>query len=440
MKKRFTSLDRHVTAECAVVEPDRYRQLSSAFSGEIFIPRGAGLSYAPASFAPGSMSIDFSRFDRILDFNPEDCWIDVEAGISLGKLFEFLTPKGLQLPVLPGHPQITVGGCIAGNVHGKSQFTEGVFGATVLAMDIVHPDHGTIRASPTENADVFDLTIGGLGLTGLITRARLSVTALPGNAVLTATLPFTGLLTGFKELANVRERYDMAYSWIDLTGADDGRAPGFVITGNFIASTPSDIGNPIKRYKRLDPSQAKRRPRVFSDGTLGLVNRVYRHLTERADRRATAGLFGFMFPAVGKEFYFDFFGDLGFVEMQILLPADSIESYCREFTALRRQHNRPIALTTVKCFKGRQRLLHFNGDGFNFTIELPNSPATLLFLADLDAINTAHGAISNVMKDSRLPRSVAEAQFPEFDLFKKRLQTFDPKRRFRSTISERLGL
>ena len=160
MKRVFASLDRHTVRECEFDEPDRYRELFSLTAAKPLIGRGAGVSYVAASFGAGATSIGMRRFNRILAFNEAERWIEIEAGITLGRLYEFLTGRGLCLPVQPGHPQITIGGCIAGNIHGKNQFREGLFGDHVRSLRLFHPSRGLLDLAPEQDAGLFELTVG----------------------------------------------------------------------------------------------------------------------------------------------------------------------------------------------------------------------------------------------------------------------------------------
>ena len=438
MRKRLSSLDRHSTFECEYDRPDRYRQIFEAAKTGKVIPRGAGVSYAAASFSKNSRSIDLSLFNRILAFDQKQRWIDVEAGASLGKLFEFLTPFGLHLPVQPGHPQITIGGCIAANVHGKNQFTEGVFGPLVQKITLFHPDHGLITASASENSEVFDLTIGGFGLTGFILSARLTLAPLPGRAMKESRTRVGGLEEAFHRVDDLKSGCDMIYCWNDLsrTGPDAGR--GYIVTGSYIPE--AEEKRAVADYTPLDPSARRFRPSMFGDLMMPWINRLYFHRETWSGKPRTVPLFDFLFPMVGKEFYLDFFGDRGFLELQVLLPADGITEYVRDFLSLFRRHGRPVALTTIKPFRGERRLLHFNGTGFNFTIEVRNTARNLEFLGTLDDLNSRFGGITNIIKDSRLSADVAERQYAGYGEFRNRLHQYDPKRRFTSSISERLGL
>ena len=121
----FYSFDGGCVEHAAWCRPDRRRMLEAAIGADRLIARGGGYSYAPASFGAGSLVVDMTRFDRVLRFEPPQRLIEVEAGIRLEQVLALTAPLGLILPVQPGYPAITVGGCIAANVHGKNPHARG---------------------------------------------------------------------------------------------------------------------------------------------------------------------------------------------------------------------------------------------------------------------------------------------------------------------------
>lgn len=142
--------------------PDRYGYFETNERGEISIPRGAGLSYTAASFSSSSTTIDHAAFNRLLSFSAENATLEVESGTTLGQIEAYLSPRGFYLPVQPGHPKITVGGCIAADVHGKNQFRDGTFGAHVENLSVFHSNHGVLKLDRANDSRLFELTCGGL--------------------------------------------------------------------------------------------------------------------------------------------------------------------------------------------------------------------------------------------------------------------------------------
>ncbi|MBF0268038.1 MAG: FAD-binding oxidoreductase [Alphaproteobacteria bacterium] len=440
MKVLRSSLDRQAACMAEQRLLERQGDLERWPGEDFLIGRGAGLSYVAASFDETAVSLDVSVFDRLLDFNAQEGWIEAEAGITLGQLFRFLAPRGWQLAVQPGYPGITLGGCIAGDVHGKNHLREGTFKRHVLGFELLHPDHGRLWCSPDENAEVFDLTLGGLGLTGLILRARIKLAPLKGAWVEERHWPVDSLEEAFAQALKLKDRHDMLYAWLDLAEAKKAAGKGYIATADLIPGPlPQEMHAPPAC---LDPSGSnlKRRP-LFNRFTMPWINRLYRWQGLRHGGAVRIGLPVFLFPAAGKESYFHFYGDRGFVELQMLLPFEAADSYLPAFRSLLSRHDVPVILATLKIFEGgSQTALRYDGEGYSFTIDVAATPRALAMLAELDGLNTEHGVVTGVLKDSRLSSSVAQAQYRGYDEFKARLRTFDPRRRFRSTLSERLGL
>ena len=97
----------------------------------------------------------------------------------------FSLKYNLWIPQLPGYPTITIGGAVAANAHGKSCAIHGTIRKSIKKILLFHKDHGWINLSEKENKELFDLTIGGLGLTGTIVNVTLDLTSLENSEFVT---------------------------------------------------------------------------------------------------------------------------------------------------------------------------------------------------------------------------------------------------------------
>lgn len=437
MRQRFVSIDRRDQAEADYAEPDRYRDLRQQFAGDApLIARGAGLSYVGASFGDGVRSVGMCRFNRLLAFDAAAKTVTVEAGMSIGRLQQFLVTHGLTLAVQPGHPDITVGGCVACNVHGKNQYREGTFRRWVRGLTLMGKDGERVL---TPGDPLFDLTIGGFGLTGIILTVSLDLVLLSGTGITQELVPVGSLAETAQCLLNMRDDYDLLYSWNDL-GCGSALGSGFVVAGRY---TQLSGPLPALRSTRLTPTlpHPARRVRLMHKHTIPWVSRLYRYLENRHPRK-TLGLFDFMYPAATKGIYFQMFGEnFGFVEHQVLIPQAAWQDYVGELERLIRHHSAPIALTSMKLFGGGDALwVDYSGDGINLCLDVLAEPAGLAFLADLDQLDLACGVRATLYKDSRLAGAIARKQYPRFDAMVAALADLDPARRMASTLSRRLGL
>ena len=205
---KLVSFDGTEQAEVDESRPSRYSSLKSFLAVSGAVPRGAGLSYCGAALSAHVVSS--VHFDRILSFNEASGLLTVEPGITLGKIFDFSAPKGWHLSVMPGHPAITVGGCVGANVHGKNQHAEGCFAAVVEELTLYHPERGETKHA--KGSETFALTLGGFGLTGFVTAVTLRLKKIPSEAFLLTRIP----VGGYEEAVAVMRAHETAsslYSW-----------------------------------------------------------------------------------------------------------------------------------------------------------------------------------------------------------------------------------
>lgn len=418
-------------------QPDRFRHLEAVLADGPRSVQGAGLSIAPCSFGERAAVVNLSKFDRILAFDPAAGTLEVEAGASLAKVFAFLEPRGYWLAAQPGYPAISIGGCIAAHVHGKDHHRHGAFGRWVVSLRLFHPDHGLLILGGDEHPDLFELTCGGYGLTGAIVSAVLRVAPLRGNCVDLERVPVRSLSETADVLLRLEPASDILYTWNDLAHFDARLGRGCVVAGTLgtVAAPPRVRIRPGS----LNPSGRTLRLPLLNNRTLGPVSSVYQAVMTRARRRRVAA-FAALFPFVSATGYWNAFGRRGLLESQVLVPFPVLRGYVAAMERVLRKVRQPAAVAYAKVFRGTSRLLRFDGTGLCLTLQVPRTSAASRLLADLDAVNIEFGAISNLNKDSRLPAEVARRQYPQFEEFVARLRAFDPRRRFSTALSERLGL
>ena len=175
-QKFFSSFDGNFSTSSNFLKPKKYKDIELiSRTKDNFINLGSNLSYSPLGFYEKSISLDLEAFNRILNFDQKKKEITVEAGITLAELLNFTLKYNLWIPQLPGYPFITLGGAVATNAHGKSCGIDGAIRNSVKNILIFHKKNGWLDLSREENREIFDLTIGGLGLTGTIVSITLNL-------------------------------------------------------------------------------------------------------------------------------------------------------------------------------------------------------------------------------------------------------------------------
>jgi decaprenylphospho-beta-D-ribofuranose 2-oxidase len=435
-QSRFVTFDGAVSMTTSHQRPDRYRHLEADFGTRNRIARGAGLSYAAASFGEDVVVQEMSAFDRLLAFHEENRTVRVEAGMSLHRLLAWAGQKNLCLPVLPGHPLITIGGCIAADVHGKNPLRDGTFSDWVDSMTVFHPASGFQTISRADRPSLFGATCGGFGLTGLIIDATLRLTPLPAQNVHLKSAPVASLSESIQRLRE-ELKCDFAYSWHDGAARNGAFGRGLLFFGSW-TDQPAHT-----KERPYTPVSSQRRGRwpvsLWNPVTVRCANSAFRHLAAFQSGQVKSA-FDAAFPFARQTLYHRFYGRPGFAEMQVLVPHAGLEEFVTELSALVHDLDPPLVMMSLKRFVGRQQSLSMSGTGILFALDFMRSPAASRFATAFDKLTLAAGGQPNVAKDSRLPAEVAARALPFYSQFRQRIRQLDADRLYQSELSRRLEL
>ena len=151
---------------------------------QTLIPRGLGRGYGDCAINGSGVT---ALTTNLNSFVVKDGILDSEGGVSFDDLLQSIVPLGLFLPVTPGTRFITLGGAIAADVHGKNHHCDGSFGGFVEEIDLMIGDGSIVKISSTVNPKLFWATIGGMGLTGLILRAKIRLIPIETSLILNTT-------------------------------------------------------------------------------------------------------------------------------------------------------------------------------------------------------------------------------------------------------------
>ena len=230
---------------CELERPERYADLRP--DADSVIARGQGRSYGDAALNENGRVLLTERVNRLLEFDAEKGILRAEAGATLAEILEVIAPKGWFLPVTPGTKFVSLGGCVAADVHGKNHHHEGSFGDHVLAIELILADGSHVACSPSENAELFWATVGGMGLTGIIGEVTLKLIPIQSAHMMVRHHAADDLEQLFQHLQNpaMDDRYTVA--WIDslATGKNLGR--GIAMCGHHAAAQelPADFGDAL---------------------------------------------------------------------------------------------------------------------------------------------------------------------------------------------------
>jgi decaprenylphospho-beta-D-ribofuranose 2-oxidase len=426
-----------VRATACHQRPDRYRHLEISLGDKPRIARGGGLSYAAASFGAGIVVQEMTAFSRILAFDEASSQVSVEAGIRIGTLLEWASERGLCVAVVPGHPAITVGGCIAADVHGKNAWHVGTFRECTRSITLFRPDISFVTISRETGSDEFDATCGGFGLTGLIVSAVLQLIPLRASRLRVTTSRVESLEQAASAL--LESNAPFSYSW-HAGGKNAAGAGAGLLFENRWNESP---GASVIRHRPPDADRSGRksefRCRLWNSHTLAMASGAFRFVRGLHAPRSIS-VYDNWFPMKGHDWYYRLFGSAGFGEMQLLVPTTAIQQFCESFRRLVTAKGPTIAFLSMKAFRAESSALGLSGEGILFAVDYLPTAHRDDFESSMDELTLDAGAQPNLSKDSRVGRAIAARSLPRFDTFRNVLSEIDPIRRYQSALSQRLDL
>ena len=377
------------------------------------VAHGMGRSYGDACLNPGGTLWLTGGLDHFIAFNEDNGRLVCEAGVLLRDIQRLAVPRGWMLPVTPGTQLVTVGGAIANDVHGKNHHVLGSFGDHVLRLTLLRTNGETIECGPHERSDWFAATVGGVGLTGIITQAELQLRRTPGPWLDTETLAYANL-DEFFQLADASEaHWEHTVSWIDCISGGGGR--GVFMRGNPVATAPRPLPAAQQRTMSLVPPVS-----LVNRLSLRPFNVAYYHLKKWRAGRAITHYEAFFYPLDNLLEWNRMYGPRGFFQYQSVVPRavgrDAIQAMLREIA----RSGDGSFLAVLKTFGNRQPvgMLSFAQPGVTLALDFPNHGArTHRLFERLDAIvREAQGRIY-LAKDARMPRELFEAGYPRLPEF-----------------------
>lgn len=410
------------------------------------IARGLGRSYGDPAQNAGGLVLDMRGLRRIHAIDADRAEAVVDAGVSLDQLLRTAVRFGLWLPVLPGTRQVTVGGAIGADVHGKNHHTAGSFGNHVRSIELLTADGDVRTLTPDgEDRDLFWATVGGMGLTGVVLRATIALLPVPSAYFVvdtdrTADLDQTLALYGNGE----DEGYDYSMAWFDSmsTGARMGRAAFSRGSIAEIDQLPDKLRSDPHRF---DAPQLISLPDVFPNGlankvTFGMISRAWYRKTPRRGRGLIQNLTAFYHPLDMIGEWNRAYGTRGFLQYQCLLPFER-EDQLRAMIRRTAESGQVSFLNVLKRLgQAGPAPLSFPRPGWTVTMDFPVGPGLLRLCDDLDAMVEEAGGRLYLAKDSRMTAEQFAGMYPRLDEWLLIRDRVDPDRVFVSDQARRLGI
>lgn len=411
-------------------------------AADSLIARGNGRAYGDAALNPRA-TVSTLRHDRLLAFDETTGRLTCEAGVLLSDLVDIFLPRGWFVPVTPGTRLVTVGGMIAADVHGKNHHLHGSFGRHVESLRLMTAEGGVVTCSRDDNAALFRATIGGMGLTGVITEATFRLMPVETAYIRQETVPgrdLDAVMAAFEESAT----WTYTVAWIDCLAHGSRLGRALLYRGEH-ARTDELPWNRRGTPRRAPAPRRLRVPFALPDVTLNRFTvAAFNELYYRKGLQAGRTLIDaetFFYPLDAVLDWNRIYGPSGFVQYQCVLPKPASRSGLRLLLERIAAAGAGSFLAVLKLFGPGDAdggVLSFPMEGYTLALDFPASARNFALLIELDAIVADHGGRLYLAKDARMGQRVLRRGYgPALERF---LALRGEADRFQSILSQRLGL
>lgn len=442
LRKSLSGWGRYPEQECVTWRPEKQ---SGLVVGAPMISRGLGRSYGDAALNADGNVVLTERVNRFLEFDPTHGKLRAEAGASLEDVIDVCLPHGWFPQVTPGTKYVSLGGCLAADVHGKNHHQVGAFSSSVKTFNLITADGQTLQCGRSENEDVFWATVGGMGLTGAISDMTLQLKKVETAYVMSQHVKAIDLDSAFQILANDGPESEYSVAWIDCLARGKKLGRSIIMQGRH-----ANVDELSAAQQKIPLQVASRRHRRFpvdlpswalNPMSISLFNALYYYRQGKKIRPFISDVDSYFYPLDAIDKWNRLYGKRGFVQYQCVLPSanafDGIKSLLERLAKSRRASFLAVLKRMGPASEG---LMSFPIEGYTLALDLPLRGNDLFTLLDeLDDLVLAAGGRVYLAKDARLGASAFAGMYPRLKEWQHIKSRIDPENHFTSSMARRLA-
>ena len=385
-----------------------------AIGKKTFLPFGNGRSYGDVCLNHEGVLLNCRGLDRFIRFDPETGIVRCEAGVLLSEILQLTLATGWFLPVTPGTQFVTVGGAIANDVHGKNHHKAGTFGCHVRCFELLRSDGSRLLCLPNKNSELFQATIGGLGLTGVITWAEIQLRCINTQYIDQETIRFKNLAEFFTLARESDHTHEHTVAWVDCLAKEKQLGRGLFIRGNYAGA--------VSEKPPTQPSKQVNFPlsppfNLVTGLSVKLFNNLYYRKQRPEHTKRLVHYQTFFYPLDAIYAWNRIYGSKGFFQYQCALPKNQMEDATQEILERISNAGTGSFLAVLKLFgdKSSPGLLSFPLPGATLALDFPNGgKKTLQLLNQLDEVTRSAGGRVNPSKDARMTAEDFKKGYPNW--------------------------
>lgn len=429
---------RTAPTQTELVEPTRDDITEEVRSSISLIARGLGRGYGDCAVIAGGKTVSTRHFRSLQIDN--GC-IEVDAGTSLEEVMKFALPQGWFVPVTPGTRFVTIGGAIAADIHGKNHHRDGTFGSHVERIDLLLASGETRQVTPRDR--LFWATVGGMGLTGIIMSARVRMIPVETAQMSTVNQQVKNVDALMDLMVRADHEWRYSVAWVDTMSTKGSLGRSVLSTGDHASRSDLKSKNGPLTY---EPRQRLTAPGFVPSGLLNkwsvrAFNEAWFRKAPRKAKKGVESITHFFHPLDGVAEWNRIYGRTGFIQYQVVVP-DSHASTVPWMIETFATRQVPVFLAVLKRFgSANEGMLSFPTTGWTLAVDIPAGVGGVSGILDeMDERVVGEGGRIYLAKDSRMnPRHLA-LMYPRLNEFRNIRDEVDPRRRFVSNLSQRLGM
>ncbi len=408
----------------SVLHPSRVDDIRIDAGTNHTLAYGKGRSYGDVCLNEGGTIIRMDSCANVIHFDTHEGWIRAESGITLAAILRTIIPQGWFLPVTPGTKFVTLGGALANDVHGKNHHGAGTIGNFIRAFGLLRSDGSHVVCSAAENINLYRATIGGMGLTGIVTWVELALTPIVCDTVEAETVKVGSLSEALDVGVESDSQWEYTVTWVDVTAPQKSLGRGIVSRGRF-SGTPG-LPPSIEDSKPLLNVPFEAPNWLLSKPTISLFNRLWYAKQMRKLNSGAMTVDAFFYPLDGVGNWNLLYGSRGMLQYQCVVPHDGGIDVLSKIIAILQKADVASFLAVVKTFgdKPSPGIMSFPRKGITLSLDMPNTGKRLFDALDrCDELVYANGGRVYAAKDARVRGEMFRLMYPEIEEFQ---QHIDP--------------
>jgi decaprenylphospho-beta-D-ribofuranose 2-oxidase len=441
-KEKLAGWGNYPVSESISLHPRIEEDVRKELKKTPLIARGLGRSYGDQAINEDRYVAVCTKMNHFLYFDEKEGLLECEAGVSLEEIISVFGPKGWLPMICPGTKFVTIGGAIANDIHGKAHHIDGSFVNCVESFTILLADGTTVEASRTENSDLFWANFGGLGLLGVILKARIRLRKIETTYFKQKSMVIKNLDHMLEALEKYDRDYNYSVAWIDALAKGNKLGGGVLTLGNAakLGDLPEKLkADPLKLHSTSKLSVPFFFPSFTLNGlTVRMLNRVIAFVQNSPKEFVHYEKFFFPLDAINN--WNRGYGKRGFIQYQFVIPEENGKKNLTEILEMIAGSGCTPFLNVFKRMGDGQGILSFPFKGYTLAIDFPVTDQLKTFTPKLDAKVFAAGGRLYLGKDALLDEAMFKAMYPQHKEWLAIKRKYDPNNVFNSNISRRLGL